>query len=113
MRRRPSGSFIFSVALHAAIIVVLANIVLHYDIVFAPTPPPPVPVSERVDYVALTPPAGAFGARTATPPAKVTEASRSLVTPSRAPTSVQQPARVPAPWGTVGGVQGGSGAGGG
>jgi hypothetical protein len=113
MRRRPSGSFVFSVALHAAIIVILANIVLHYDVVFAPTPPPPAPVAERVDYVALTPPAGAFGARTATPPAKVTEPSRSLVASSRAPTSIQQPSRVPPPGGTVGGVQGGTGAGGG
>jgi hypothetical protein len=113
MRRRPSGSFLFSVALHTAMLVVLANVVLHYDIVFAPQKSPTPPVAEHVTYVAVSPPAGALGGRTATPPARATQPSRTLVAPPRTPSRVSQPVTVPPPAGTQGGVEGGTGAGGG
>ena len=46
MRRRPSGSFLFSVAVHAALAVLLANVVVHYEILFEHAPrsvPPAAP----------------------------------------------------------------------
>jgi hypothetical protein len=113
MRRRPSGSFVFSVAVHTAILVVLANVVLHYDIVFAPQPQPTPPAVEHVTYVAVSPPAGAVGGTTATPPPKATHPSRTLVAPPRVPTTVTQPSTTPPAGGTQGGVAGGTGAGGG
>ena len=113
MRRRPSGSFLFSLAVHTALLVVLANVVLHYDLVFAPPPTLPKPVAESVSYVALSPPAGAVGGSTSTPPARATEPTTRLVAPSRVPNGVPQPAAVPPLGGTPGGVVGGTGAGGG
>jgi hypothetical protein len=113
MRRRPSGSFLFSIAVHAALLVVLANVVLHYDLVFAPPPPAPKPVAERVSYVALSPPAGAAGGTSTAPPARATEPTRRLVAPPRVPTGVPRSATTPPAGGTPGGVVGGTGVGGG
>jgi len=114
LRRRPSGSFVFSLALHTALIVVLANIVLHYDIVFSPPPPASSkPVAEHLTYVAVSPPAGALGGTTATPPAKATQPTHALVAPVRVPTSVPHAAITPPVGGTQGGVVGGTGVGGG
>jgi hypothetical protein len=113
MRRRPSGSFLFSVAVHTAIFLVLANVALHYEIIFAPAPPPVPPVAEQVTYVAVSPPAGAIGGNTATPPPRATEQARTLVAPSRVPSGVPQPSTTPPAGGTPGGVVGGTGAGGG
>jgi hypothetical protein len=113
MKRRPSGSFIFSLAIHTALLVVLANVVLHYDIVFAPPVRPAPPVAEHVSYVVISPPAGAIGGTTATPPAKATQPSRRLVAPVQTPAAVPQPSRVPPVGGTQGGVAGGTGVGGG
>jgi len=114
MRRRPSGSLLFSIALHSAIVIVLANVVLHYDIVFAPPSTVPKPVAERVSYVTLSPPAGAVGGATATPPARATEPTKRLVAPARVPIGIPQPVtQAPPSGGTPGGVEGGTGAGGG
>jgi len=114
MGRRPSGSFIFSVVVHSAILLVLANVVLHYDIVFAPPPPQPKPVAERVSYVTLSPPAGAAGGVTTSPPARATEPTKRLVAPPRVPTGIPRPAaQAPSSGGTPGGVVGGTGVGGG
>jgi hypothetical protein len=113
-RRRPSGSFFVSVAFHTALAVVLANVVLHYDIVFEHGPRPPAPSREEITYVTVSPPAGAAGGTTATPPARATEPTRRLVAPSRVPSVIQPPTTTaPAAGGTPGGVAGGSGAGGG
>jgi hypothetical protein len=114
MRRRPSGGFLVSVAFHTALAVVLANVVLHYDIVFEHGPRPPEPQKEEITYVAVRPPAGALGGTTASPPAKATEPARRLVAPSRVPSAVvPQTAPTPAAGGTPGGVEGGTGVGGG
>jgi hypothetical protein len=113
--RRPSGSFVVSVAFHTALAVVLANVVLHYDIVFQrPTLPPP-PAREHVTYVAVSPPAGAATGTTLTTPATATEteAPRRLVAPSRVPTTISPAAPRPAAGGTPGGTEGGTGIGGG
>ena len=112
-RRRPSGSFLVSIAFHTALAVVLANVVLHYDIVFERPAPSPPPVEEHITYVGVSPPAGAVGEATAAPPARATEPTRRLVAPSRVPTSVAPPVGTPARGGTPGGVDNGSGAGGG
>jgi len=111
MRRRPSGGFLVSVAFHTALAVVLANVVLHYDIVFDHGPRPPEPQKEEITYVAVRPPAGALGGTTATPPAKATEPARRLVAPSRVPSAVEPPTAptAPAAGGTPGGVEGGTG----
>jgi hypothetical protein len=115
MRRRPSGGFLVSVAFHTALAIVLANIVLHYDIVFERGPRPPEPQKEEINYVAVRPPAGALGGTTATPPAKATEPARRLVAPSRVPSAVVPPTvpTAPAAGGTPGGGEGGTGVGGG
>jgi hypothetical protein len=113
MRRRPSGSFLFSVAVHTALLVVLANVVLHYDIVFAPPITAPKPVAESVSYVALSPPAGAAGGATTAPPARATEPSKRLMAPPRVPSGVPRTIPAPPTGGTPGGVAGGTGAGGG
>ena len=114
MRRRPSGGFLFSVAFHTALAIVLANVVLHYDIVFEHGPRPPAPQREEIAYVTVRPPAGALGGTTATTPAKATEPTRRLVAPSRVPSAVVPPATTaPAAGGTPGGVVGGTGIGGG
>ena len=114
MRRRPSGGFLVSVAFHTALAIVLANVVLHYDIVFERGPRPPAPQHEEIAYVTVSPPAGALGGTTATTPAKATEPARRLVAPSRVPSAVVPPApTAPAAGGTPGGVEGGTGVGGG
>ena len=115
MRRRPSGGFLVSVAFHTALAFVLANVVLHYDIVFERGPRPPEPQKEEITYVAVQPPAGALGGTTATTPAKASEPARRLVAPSRVPSAVPQPTAptAPAAGGTPGGVDGGTGVGGG
>ena len=115
IRRRPSGGFLVSVAFHTALAIVLANVVLHYDIVFERGPRPPVPEKEEITYVAVRPPAGALGGTTATTPAKATEPTKRLVAPSRVPSAVTAPTAptAPAAGGTPGGVEGGTGVGGG
>jgi hypothetical protein len=114
MRRRPSGSLLVSVAFHTALAIVLANVVLHYDIVFERGPRPPAPQHEEISYVTVRPPAGALGGTTATTPAKATEPTRRLIAPSRVPSAVVPPAPpAPAAGGTPGGVDGGTGVGGG
>jgi hypothetical protein len=112
MRRRPSGSFLVSLAIHTAITVVLANVVFHYHIFESPPPPVP-PAAEAVTFVTVSPPAGAAGGSTTAPPAPATEPSRRLVAPSRVPSAIAPPAGEPATGGTPGGVEGGTGAGGG
>lgn len=113
--RRPSGSFAVSIAFHTALAVVLANVVLHYDIVFQRPVLPPAPVREHVTYVAVSPPAGAATGTTLTTPATATETEpqRRLVAPSRVPTTVAPAAPRPATGGTTGGTEGGTGIGGG
>jgi hypothetical protein len=115
MRRRPSGGFLVSVAFHTALAIVLANVVLHYDIVFEHGPRPPEPQKEEITYVAVRPPAGALGGTTASTPAKATEPAKRLVAPSRVPSAVVPPTAptAPAAGGTPGGVEGGTGVGGG
>ena len=112
-QRRPSGSFLVSVAFHTALAVVLANVVLHYDIIFQRPDPPVAPVEERVTYVGVSPPSGAAGGTTATPPARATEPTRRLVAPSRVPATIAPPIGQPTTGGTPGGVDNGTGAGGG
>ena len=113
MRRRPSGSFLFSVAFHAALAVLLANVVFHYEILFEHAPRAVPHAEERVTYVSVSPPAGAAGGTSAEPPARATEPTRRLVAPSRAPASVPPAVGEPTAGGTPGGVDGGTGAGGG
>ena len=112
-RRRPSGSFLFSVAIHAALAVLLANVVVHYEILFEHAPRSVPPLAESVTYVTVSPPAGAAGGTTAAPPAKATEPTRRIVAPSRVPAGVTPPAGETPSSGTPGGVDGGTGAGGG
>ena len=113
--RRPSGSFAVSIAFHTALAVVLANVVLHYDIVFQRPVLPPPPATESVTYVAVAPPAGAATGTTLTTPAPATETGpqRRLVAPSRVPTTIAPAAPQPAAGGTPGGAEGGTGIGGG
>lgn len=114
MRRRPPGALAASLVVHAAFAVLIANIAPRIYVVFAPQPKPPAPVQERVTYVAVSPPAGAIGGTTATPPAQAVEPTRQLVAPTRIPTVIAPAPRVAAPAaGTQGGVVGGTGAGGG
>ena len=112
-QRRSPTSFVVSVAVHAALAVVLANVVVHYEIVFQRPVQAPPPAAERVTYVTVSPPAGAAGGTAATPPARATEPTRRLVAPSRVPTVVAPAVPAPSAGGTPGGVDGGSGAGGG
>lgn len=112
-QQRSSGSFLVSVAFHAALAVVLANVVLHYDIVFEQRPQSPPPAAESVTYVTVSPPAGATGGSTLTTPPKAEAPARRLVAPSRVPSLIAPPAGAPAPGGTPGGVEGGTGIGGG
>ena len=112
-QRRSTGSFVVSVVFHAALAVVLANVVVHYEIVFQRQAQMPPPADEQVTYVTVSPPAGAVGGTTATPPARATEPTRRLVAPSRVPTAVAPAAPRPAAGGTPGGVENGTGAGGG
>jgi hypothetical protein len=114
-QRRSSASFAVSVAFHAALAVVLANVVLHYDIVFERPVQMPPPAAERVTYVTVSPPAGAATGTTLTTPATATETEpqRRLVAPSRVPTTIAPAAPTPSSGGTPGGVAGGTGVGGG
>jgi hypothetical protein len=114
-QRRSSASFAVSVAFHTALAVVLANVVLHYDIVFERPVQAPPPAAERVTYVTVSPPAGAASGTTLTTPATATETEpqRRLVAPSRVPTTIAPAAPRPAVGGTPGGVRGGTGIGGG
>jgi hypothetical protein len=112
-RRRPSGSFFFSLAFPGALAIVPANVVMHYDIVFDWGPKPPPPAEEHVTYVAVSPPAGAAGGTGASAPGIATEPSRRLVAPSSVPATIAPSTGVPAAGGTPGGVVGGTGVGGG
>ena len=112
-RRRPSGSFLVSLAIHAALVVLMANVVVHYEILFEHAPRSVAPEAERVTYVTVSPPAGAAGGTTAEPPARATEPTRRLVAPSRVPATIAPPTGETPSGGTPGGVDGGTGAGGG
>jgi hypothetical protein len=112
-QRRSTASFVVSVAFHAALAAVLANVVVHYEIVFQRSVQAPPPAAERVTYVTVAPPAGAAGGATAEPPARATEPTRRLVAPSRVPTAIAPAAPRPSTGGTPGGVDDGTGAGGG
>jgi hypothetical protein len=108
-RRRPSGSLVLSVAVHAALAVVLANVAFHYE--FGSPPRPVPPAQERVTYVRVAPGGGALGSTTQGAPAKATTPNRGLVAPLAVPSTI-----VPAPQpvgGTPGGEAGGRGVGGG
>ncbi len=109
--RRPSGSLLFSLAIHVAAAVVLANVAFHYDFSSfgAPRVVPPPP--EQITYVAVAPAGGAADGNELGTPAHATEPVRGLVAPSRVPTRIA-PAPVP-PGGTPGGTVAGIGAGGG
>ena len=115
-QRRSPASFVVSVAFHTALAVVLANVVLHYDIVFERPVQAPPPAAEHVTYVTVSPPAGAASGTTLTTPATATETEpqRRLVAPSRVPTTITPaaPSR-PTTGGTPGGTEGGTGIGGG
>ena len=67
-QRRSTASFVVSVVFHAALAVVLANVVVHYEIVFQRQVQVPPPAAERVTYVAVSPPAGADSRRNAKGP---------------------------------------------
>ena len=110
---RSTASFVVSVLFHAALAVVLANVVVHYEIVFQRQVQVPPPAAERVTYVGVSPPAGATGGTTATPPARATEPTRRLVAPTRVPTAIAPAVPGPSAGGTQGGVENGTGAGGG
>ncbi|HEU4723123.1 MAG TPA: hypothetical protein VFS59_17300 [Gemmatimonadaceae bacterium] len=112
-RRRPSGSFLFSLALHAALAVVLANVVVHYEILFEHAPRSVPPTAESVTYVTVSPPAGATGGTGTELPARATQPSRRLVAPSRVPAAIAPTVGEPTAGGTPGGVDGGTSAGGG
>ncbi len=112
-QRRSSASFVVSVVFHAALAVVLANVVVHYEIVFQRQVQVPPPAAERVNYVAVSPPAGATGGTTVAPPARATEPTQRLVAPTRVPTAIAPAVPKPSTGGTAGGVENGSGAGGG
>jgi hypothetical protein len=109
--RRPSGSLLLSLAVHAVVGIALINIAFHYDFSALRGDRGPAPVVEHVTYVATAPAGGAAGGSTAGAPAKATEPTPGLVAPPRVPTTI-----VPAPTrvgGTPGGVTGGAGVGGG
>ncbi|HEX5973069.1 MAG TPA: hypothetical protein VFY85_14145 [Gemmatimonadaceae bacterium] len=110
--RRPSGSLLLSVAVHAVIAVVLLNMAFHYDIISLPRSNAPEPTVERITYVRVAPIAGggAVGGASTGEPAKAERPNTGLVAPPSVPTSVAAPQ--PAA-GTPGGVAGGTGSGGG
>jgi hypothetical protein len=109
--RRPSGSLLFSLAIHVAVAAVLANAAFHYDFSALggrrPLPPP----VEQITYVAVAPSGGASGGSGAGMAAKASVPKRGLVAPVRVPTQVA-PAPPPV-GGTPGGETGGTGVGGG
>jgi hypothetical protein len=109
-KRRPSGSLLFSLAIHVAVGAVLANVAFHYDFSSVGAPRPAQPV-EQLTYVAVAPPGGASGGSGAGVAARASTPQRGLVAPARVPTQI-----VPAPQpvgGTTGGETGGTGVGGG
>jgi hypothetical protein len=110
--RRPSGSLLFSVAVHAVIAVVLLNLAFHYEIISLPRPNAPESTVERITYVRVAPIAGggAVGGASTGEPAKAARPNTGLVAPPSVPTTVAAPQ--PAA-GTPGGVEGGTGSGGG
>ena len=112
MRRRPSGSLLFSVAVHAVIAVVLVNLAFHYDIISLPRSSAPEPAVERITYLRVAPIAGggAVGGGSTGEPAKAERPNTGLIAPPSVPTTVTAPQ--PAA-GTPGGVAGGTGSGGG
>jgi hypothetical protein len=112
-QRRSTASFVVSLVFHAALAAVLANVVVHYEIVFQNPVQAPPPAAERVTYVTVSPPAGAVGGTSAEPPARATEPTRRLVAPPRVPTAIAPAAPRPSTGGTPGGVENGTGAGGG
>lgn len=109
--RRPSGSLVFSLAIHVAAAVVLANVAFHYDFSSFGAPRTPPPALEKISYVAVAPAGGASGGTGLGAPAQAMAPMRGLVAPSRVPTQIS-PAPAPV-GGTPGGVVGGTGAGGG
>jgi hypothetical protein len=110
--RRPSGSLLLSVAVHAVLAVVLLNMAFHYDILSLANPRPPEPTVERLTYVRVAPIAGggAVGGASTGAPARAERPNAGLVAPPSVPTAVTAPQ--PAA-GTPGGVVGGTGSGGG
>jgi len=108
--RRPSGSLLLSVAVHAVLAVVLVNLAFHYDIISLARPTAPPPTVERITYVAVAPGGGAVGGNSTGAPARAERPNTGLVAPPSVPTTVAAPQ--PAA-GTPGGVAGGTGVGGG
>ena len=109
--RRPSGSLLFSIGVHGALAVVLANAAFHYDFSALRGPRPPAPAVERITFVTTSPAGGAASGSGAEMPAEAKQPLRGLVAPVRVPTAI-----VPAPrpvGGTPGGRAGGTGVGGG
>jgi hypothetical protein len=109
--RRPSGSLIFSIGIHAALAAALANAAFHYDFSSLNGARPVTPRVERITYLSVAPAGGALGSTTGGVPAKASTPQRGLVAPLRVPASVI-PARAPV-GGTPGGEVGGKGVGGG
>lgn len=110
--RRPSGSLLLSVSVHAVLAVVLLNLAFHYDIISLSSPSAPEPSVERLTYVRMSPIAGggAVGGASTGEPAKAERPNIGLVAPPSVPTAVTAP---PPAAGTPGGVEGGTGSGGG
>jgi hypothetical protein len=108
--RRPSGPFVFSIAAHVVLGILILNAAFHYDF-SREAVRPPSPVQEQVTYVAVAPGGGSVGGSTLGTPALSTQPSAGLVAPLRIPTGIA-PATA-AVGGTPGGIEGGRGAGGG
>lgn len=110
--RRPSGSLLLSVAVHAVVAVLLLNMAFHYDIISLSKPRAPEPTVERLTYVNVAPMAGggAVGGASTGAPAKAERPNTGLMAPPSVPATVAAPQ--PAA-GTPGGVDGGTGSGGG
>ena len=109
--RRPSGSLLFSLAIHVAVAAVLANVAFHYDFSSLNGSRPAPPPVEQITYVGVAPSGGAAGGSGAGVPARSDVPRRGLVAPASVPTRI-----VPAPQeagGTPGGQAGGTGVGGG
>jgi hypothetical protein len=110
MKRRPAGSLLLSLAVHAVVAVLLLNVAFHYDfssLIAARQPAAPV---EQLTYVAVAPAGGASGGNGAGVPARAEQPMRGLVAPSNVPTTLPTPEPV---GGTPGGVDNGKGMGGG
>jgi hypothetical protein len=109
--RRPSGSLLFSIAVHVAVGIVLANAAFHYDFSSLNGRRPAPPPVEKITYVAVSPAGGASGGSGAGAPAQARVPSRGLVAPVAVPNRI---APAPRPvGGTPGGEVGGTGVGGG